>query len=52
MMISTRLHGVIDYAVAALFSGLSASRSLPLPVRGVPRGDRRLPRELRPGDGL
>ncbi len=35
MMISTRLHGVIDYAVAALFGGLSASRSLPLPVRGV-----------------
>ncbi len=34
-MISTRLHGVIDYAVAALFGRLSASRSLPAPVRGV-----------------
>ncbi len=35
MLISTRLHGVIDYAVASLFGGLSASRSLPSPVRAV-----------------
>jgi hypothetical protein len=35
MMIPTRLHGAIDYAVAALLGGLSASRSLPSPVRGV-----------------
>lgn len=34
-MISTRLHGAIDYGVAALLGGLSASRSLPAPVRGV-----------------
>jgi len=32
-MIPTRLHGAIDYAVAAALVGLSASRSLPLPVR-------------------
>ena len=32
-MISTRLHGVIDYAVALLLGGLSASRSLSVPVR-------------------
>ncbi len=34
-MISTRLHGLIDYAVAALLGGLSASRLLRPPVRGV-----------------
>jgi hypothetical protein len=34
-MISTRLHGMIDYAVASLLGGLSALRSLPPPVRGV-----------------
>ncbi|HWL83322.1 MAG TPA: DUF4336 domain-containing protein [Roseomonas sp.] len=34
-MIPTRLHGVIDYAVSAALLGLSASRSLPVPVRRV-----------------
>ncbi len=34
-MISTRLHGVIDYALASFLGGLSASRSLPSPVRTV-----------------
>jgi len=34
-MISTRLHGLIDYAVAALFGGLAASRALTPPVRTV-----------------
>lgn len=34
-MIPTRLHGVIDYAVAALLGGLAASRALPPSVRGV-----------------
>lgn len=37
-MISTRLHGVIDYGVAAAFAGLAASRALPSPVRGVLAG--------------
>ena len=32
-MISTRLHGFVDYAVALLLSGLAASRSLSVPVR-------------------
>jgi len=32
MMISTRLHGLIDYGMAALLGGLSASRALPPPV--------------------
>ena len=32
-MISTRLHGFIDYAVALLLGGLAASRSLSPPVR-------------------
>jgi hypothetical protein len=34
-MISTRLHGFIDYAVALLLGGLSASRSLSPPVRSA-----------------
>jgi hypothetical protein len=34
-MISTRLHGMIDYGVATLLGGLAASRAVPLPVRGV-----------------
>ena len=34
-MISTRLHGVIDYAVAALFGGVAASRAVPPAVREV-----------------
>ncbi len=34
-MISTRLHGALDYATAAALAGLSASRALPGPVRGV-----------------
>ena len=34
-MISTRLHGLIDYAVAALFGGLFASRALTPRVRTV-----------------
>lgn len=34
-MISTRLHGLIDYAVASSLAGLSASRLLSPPVRGV-----------------
>jgi hypothetical protein len=32
-MITTRLHGFIDYAVALLLGGLSASRSVSVPVR-------------------
>jgi hypothetical protein len=32
-MISTRLHGFIDYAVALVLGGLWASRSLSPPVR-------------------
>ena len=36
-MISTRLHGAIDYGVAAALGGISTSRRLPLPVRGVLR---------------
>jgi hypothetical protein len=32
-MISTRLHGFIDYAVALLLGGSAASRSLSRPVR-------------------
>jgi hypothetical protein len=36
-MISTRLHGAIDYGVAACLGALSTSRSLPLPVRGTLR---------------
>lgn len=35
MTISTRLHGAIDYGVAALLGGLSAFRALPPSVRGV-----------------
>lgn len=35
MPISTRLHGVIDYAVAALLGGLSQDRVLPSPVRAA-----------------
>jgi len=31
-MISTRVHGLIDYGMAALLGGLSASRALPQPV--------------------
>jgi hypothetical protein len=34
-MISTGLHGFIDYAVALLLGGLSASRSLSAPVRST-----------------
>ena len=34
-MISTRLHGVIDYAVACLFGGLAVSKALTPPVRRV-----------------
>ncbi len=34
-MISTRLHGLIDYAVAALFGGLFASRALTPRTRAV-----------------
>jgi len=34
-MISTRLHGVIDYGVAALFGRLAAIRTLPPPVRAT-----------------
>lgn len=34
-MIPTRLHGLIDYGVAAMLGGLAASRSLPPPVRGL-----------------
>ena len=34
-MISTRLHGLIDYAVASLLGGLATSSSLPPPVRRV-----------------
>ena len=34
-MISTRLHGLIDYAVAASLGGLSASRRLSPPVRQI-----------------
>lgn len=32
MTISTRVHGLIDYGMAALLGGLSASRALPPPV--------------------
>src|SRR5215211_4889746 len=32
-MISTRLHGLIDYGVASLFAGLAASRALSAPAR-------------------
>jgi hypothetical protein len=35
MMIPTRLHGVIDYAVALALGGLSLSRVFPPPVRKV-----------------
>lgn len=34
-MISTRLHGMIDYGVAALLGGMALSGSLPRPVRRV-----------------
>lgn len=34
-MISTRLHGVIDYGVSALLAGLSGCRSLAPPIRGA-----------------
>jgi hypothetical protein len=34
-MISTRLHGLIDYTVAALFGTLAASHTVPPRVRGV-----------------
>jgi hypothetical protein len=34
-MISTRLHGMIDYGVALLLGGLARSRALPPPVRRV-----------------
>ncbi|MFC7736058.1 DUF4336 domain-containing protein [Roseomonas sp. GCM10028921] len=33
-MISTRLHGLIDYGVAALLGGLAASRAVPPSARG------------------
>src|SRR4051794_27655918 len=36
-LISTRLHGIIDYTVSACFTALTRSRRLPLPVRGVLR---------------
>ncbi|WP_211259336.1 DUF4336 domain-containing protein [Belnapia moabensis] len=35
MLIPSRLHGLIDYGVAAMLGGLAASRSLPPPVRGL-----------------
>jgi hypothetical protein len=35
MLISTRLHGVIDYAAAALLGSLSQARALPSPVRAA-----------------
>lgn len=35
MLIPTRLHGLIDYGVAAMLGGLAASRTLPPPVRGL-----------------
>jgi len=34
-MISTRLHGIIDYAVAAVFAGVAVSRAASPRVRGV-----------------
>ena len=35
MPISTRLHGMIDYAAAALLGTLSQARALPPPVRAA-----------------
>ncbi len=35
MLISTRLHGAIDWAAAAALGGLAASRALPARTRGV-----------------
>ena len=35
MLIPSRLHGLIDYGVAAMLGGLAASRALPPPVRGL-----------------